>query len=542
MPQIVSAMGGVIDCCARPPRADEAVVAADGGFGASAAGDRNGHMDARWAAEAKTEALAAWTSHFQGRDAQPKHASLSGAPGAHLCLVRAEFFENRFTGLFRRADYGLARLCASASAACAPTIAQRALEGLGSWLPSGAAPPRSRSCGAPVLELQFFRGRGAGCGQLLFVGSASSPSFAQHLCTQGGDPAAAAAIAGRLARESAWPEAAGLSEFAQTAQDGRSVEEADFPWALVLRPCQPLADSPLAHLEEVPAGTAIYDIYACPAPGTALDVAWLELIGRLYTCSPVLPEPPCHAPWRFCHYPKEDDYALRPSWLRELSRASATCGAGHFGGLIERRERIFGSRGGGWAPQVLPHTAWSWDAGAVASTTASPASSRSSSTSSYASCQRSESSCSSSASLASALRLRGGRAQARGPAPPALSPRSFPGCAEDDLCRRSVDDNSFDTRAALVGGALATLALLLALLTYSGVFRLERGLFDAMRGAAMHGAIAWALLSFALLLLGFAACRRSGPRAVSGGPVTQPPQAPMRTLRRGTSSHEFVVA
>ena len=43
----------------------------------------------------------------------------------------------------------------------------------------------------------------------------------------------------------------------------------------------------------------------------------LERVGRVVTTSPMVPSPP-DAPLVFRHQAKDEDYALRPDWLREL--------------------------------------------------------------------------------------------------------------------------------------------------------------------------------------------------------------------------------
>lgn len=310
----------------------------------------------------------------------PGSATSSTSPAeAVCCLVRAEWFENRYSGLFRKADFGLARLSLMQPPEHDGPSAWRQFTSLFSsehCVPGGSL--------APALALKFFRGGEAPSGNLLFVGQAPVASKAQGLlgqclCSQSAQVGSSGIGSGSpqassLSRHSAWPNAMGLSGFASLGQDGREArgsvdgDVVESPWALVLRPLPgslPPADpgsKELSRLMKIPPGTALYEVFACPSPGAAFEAGWIQPLGRIVTASKFTPEPFDRSlpKLRFRHQRKEEDYMMRPEWLQELSAAHGACGSEHFERLLERRQRSMAAQGGSWTPDVLPCTRWVW--------------------------------------------------------------------------------------------------------------------------------------------------------------------------------------
>jgi hypothetical protein len=131
----------------------------------------------------------------------------------------------------------------------------------------------------------------------------------------------------------------GLSEFASARQDGTVVDVPRFPWALLLRPSSPAergADAEpegnfLQQLARLEPGTTVYRIYACASPSDAKEGP-LQHIGDVVMVSEFVESELEHS-LRFRHQLKEDDYALRPSWVSQLRDAHRNYGWEHFAEL-----------------------------------------------------------------------------------------------------------------------------------------------------------------------------------------------------------------
>jgi hypothetical protein len=192
-------------------------------------------------------------------------------------------------------------------------------------------------------------------------------------------------IIGLFRLYSAFPTQSGLSGFSQMRAGGVAEDPADvcFPWCLLLRPVYsggvdkemfpdsaegeaeamgagegaPSAPLPLymRQLLSIPAGSALYDVYAIPHPTAALGVLaaekagckpgkagagagdgcqHLQRIGRLVSTSPCV--------WSaydkevfFKHQKKEDDYALQPGWMDCLSDEHRNIGSANIDRLID---------------------------------------------------------------------------------------------------------------------------------------------------------------------------------------------------------------
>eukprot|EP00439_Symbiodinium_sp_Y106_P085558 s254_g28.t4 len=232
------------------------------------------------------------------------------------------------------------------------------------------------------------------------------------------------------------PFSTGLSAFAALGQDGRETrgglngEVVDCPWVLIMRPVMgnmtmvrnpwepdvPDLPKSLQHMLHLPAGTTLYEVYACPSPGAAFESGWLQLIGRIISASKFIPEPASESlhQLRFRHQRKEEDYVLRPEWLQELNGGHSACGSEHFERLLCRRDKTMAAQGGAFTADPLPNARWVWSVGmkaqgglssfprSISTSAAGDMSSRPTSPGSSARTTSRD-------SLAAALRQRGGR-------------------------------------------------------------------------------------------------------------------------------------
>lgn len=378
--------------------------------------------DPKWLLVPHSRCTAASPSGGQGLGSSsrgtPENATSPSRPSALCCLVRAEWNENRYTGLFQRADYGLVRLTLmqgepqAASPRPAGTRGQRLWHAILGGEQQGSGPGLVQ----PALGLRFFRGGGAPAGDLLLAGrpeedrgADNEARFGECLCSQMEDNNDCP----HLQQHSSWPCATGISAFAATDQCGRSSKTADFPWALVLCPT-----GTLSQMASADPGSPLYDIYACRCPGAAFDAGWLEPLGQLVAASVfILGYEWSFDDLRFQHQRKEEDYQLRPEWLRELTPAHKRCGAAHFEALLQSRRRLQAACGNGpWVPSPLPFSRWSYEL---------PPDTSEATSSTQAKDEIMEPA---RGTLASSLRLRGGRclpamgSPARGRRSPAGSP------------------------------------------------------------------------------------------------------------------------
>ena len=72
-------------------------------------------------------------------------------------------------------------------------------------------------------------------------------------------------------------------------------------------------------LNNVPAETHLFDVYACPNPNDVADASKLQRIGKIVTTSTFIQSTPDDGLF-FKHQAKEEDYALRPDWPEALAQ------------------------------------------------------------------------------------------------------------------------------------------------------------------------------------------------------------------------------
>ena len=264
-------------------------------------------------------------------DARSAHPYGAKNPARSLCAhgalarCRVEFFSNEYTGLFGGAPHCLVRL----STAVAPAT------GVGAYLLGKIKDAKLFPC----VAVKALRGRGKASGNLLFAGAktghASTDFFAHGVSTHLTKklPVALKHMLRYFSKYTPHPLSLGISDWAASDADGAVPDAPDFPWCLALSPVARLPPLPpsaghdafLDALLTLEAGTHLYDVYAVPSPArlAATDPPPLERVGRLVTTSKMVPSPP-GSPVVFKHQAKEEDYALRPGWVPELS-AKVVC-------------------------------------------------------------------------------------------------------------------------------------------------------------------------------------------------------------------------
>ena len=203
----------------------------------------------------------------------------------------------------------------------------------------------------PTAALKIFRNGSdnstSSSGNLLFggskIGQRETDYFCHCQCTSMTEqmPRTVKPFVRKFWQYSDYPLSLGISEFCTRNVQGEQVPQQDvnFPFAVILKPCLNLediagddtaatprpplqdADSAFDHFLDkvltVPAGTALFDLYACADPHDVPDPSKLQRIGRISTTSSMLASVPNDGIF-FKHQKKEDDYHLRPEWKANL--------------------------------------------------------------------------------------------------------------------------------------------------------------------------------------------------------------------------------
>jgi hypothetical protein len=191
----------------------------------------------------------------------------------------------------------------------------------------------------PCAALKIFR-HNVPSGNFLFggskVGQRETDYFTHCQCTSMTEqmPRLVQPFVSKFWRYSDYPLSLGLRDTCRYNLQGEEVEEADinFPFALIIRPRytaqhktnaeEDSFDSFLDEVLAIPAGTVLFDVFACPDPQSALDPTKLQRIGRITVTSEMIKSAP-HDKLFFRHEKKENDYALRPDWPTHLKTSVA---------------------------------------------------------------------------------------------------------------------------------------------------------------------------------------------------------------------------
>eukprot|EP00927_Polykrikos_kofoidii_P003249 TRINITY_DN11291_c0_g3_i1.p1 TRINITY_DN11291_c0_g3~~TRINITY_DN11291_c0_g3_i1.p1 ORF type:complete len:407 (-),score=65.54 TRINITY_DN11291_c0_g3_i1:49-1098(-) len=266
----------------------------------------------------------------------PKRISAQGA----VCLARIQWYAHDYTGLFRRADYGLLRMSSAL-----PTKLSSPSSPIVPYAPGSLG----EAVIVPFVALKLFRSN-FGSGNMIFggrkTGQKEADFFANCVCSHLTEKISFPLwpVLRAFRKHSRFPCQTGLSDAASVSQDGGHEQQPRFPWVLLLRPgsstkalsSEVLSKSKgdanfLAQLAAIPAGETVYQILACPSPAVAKRGP-MQHIGDLVTASRFV-ESALEARLRFRHQVKEEDYVHEPNWESELTKEHVNLGWEHFSQL-----------------------------------------------------------------------------------------------------------------------------------------------------------------------------------------------------------------
>lgn len=273
---------------------------------------------------------------------RPGHEKVFCSAGGAVALVRMDWrpcARERFTGMFRAADFGLVR-CSSVTEPQTPSP----------WSPYPAL--------VPMVALKFFREGAAPSANIVlahkktghrdanFLAHAVSNHFTENLVY----PFKAALHV--FQKYSDFPTFTGLSEFASTDQEGREAVKPVAPYALVLLAPEGLrrrrvsaARPVFDQLAPLAAGDVLFEVYAAPEPvpsGRARRSSpSLWRLGDLRLTTPFVASAFADSKLVFRHHLFEADLNLRPEWK---SRVDKLAGAPFY------EERI--NAGDVWDPPI----------------------------------------------------------------------------------------------------------------------------------------------------------------------------------------------
>lgn len=281
-------------------------------------------------------------------------------PHAAVARCRFDAFDSQYSGMFAGASNCIIRMSTAAQPAPRPT---GMLARFGMTMGRAMAGKVVDSNLFPFVALKACRD-GAECpsANLLFAGCKTGQQSRDFLANAVASMmtekvgVALMPIVANMRKHSAHPLALGVSDWARIEESGAPCDAPRFPWAVILMPTEaartamaeglapsgggdgrgssaaaaptPRFDAYIDVLTSAfVAGTALYDVFACPSPANCVG-GGLERIGRLVTTSAFV-HSGLQSSLFFKHQAKEEDYALRPEWLEQLS---LPCGDG--GGTV----------------------------------------------------------------------------------------------------------------------------------------------------------------------------------------------------------------
>lgn len=222
----------------------------------------------------------------------------------------------------------------------------------------------------PAVSLKVFRDRQDPSANALFLGSKTGQVeedfFAHCVCTQltSRMTTTLKPIVNLFRKYSQHPLSIGLSDFCKAANDnnesvetkgkgcsggGSSTsrsETTNFPYCLTLQPAVPKDwrtnmilpdnknDSFVDDLLSIPAGSALYDVFASPDPRSVPDSSRLQRIGRVISTSEMVYSGPEDGLF-FRHQKKDEDFERRPGWNDELRTTRVALDDGTTGRVVE---------------------------------------------------------------------------------------------------------------------------------------------------------------------------------------------------------------
>jgi len=201
----------------------------------------------------------------------------------------------------------------------------------------------------PTAALKAFRGNGVRSGNLLFSGAKTGQPetdfFAHCLCTQVSEKVSRSLkpVIKKFYEYSDNPLSLGVSDFCSHDQDGNAASSdcdperaVQFPYIVLLHPVYTFPqngtdesevafDAFLSDLLSIPNGSTLYNIFACPNPSSVLDATKLQRIGKIVSTSDMITSDPEDGIF-FRHQKKEEDYALRPEWKKQITAQCSSDG------------------------------------------------------------------------------------------------------------------------------------------------------------------------------------------------------------------------
>jgi len=206
----------------------------------------------------------------------------------------------------------------------------------------------------PMVALKAFRGQGVRSGNLLFagpkIGQKSNELIKHCLCSQMTErvPSLLQPFIKKFYNYSDHPLSLGVSDFCSFDEKGDAIpsDEVQFPYVVVLKPAEKSTssqspskkknneaegkedkfDSFIDDLLQVPSGSTLFDIFACPDPTSSFDASKIQRIGRIMTTSEIIKSSPEDGLF-FRHQKKEEDFELRPHWRKEVNTdCTSKCG------------------------------------------------------------------------------------------------------------------------------------------------------------------------------------------------------------------------
>jgi len=251
-----------------------------------------------------------------------------------------------FTGMFRRADFGLLRL-SSVTQPCRPS----------SWSPYPALLPMIalklfRDGSSPSANVVLARQK-SGQKESNFLAHAVSNHFTENVALP------FKAVLEVFKRYSSFPTFTGLADLATTGQDGQEEESPIAPYAMILLAPDRLRNRKvdasaqlIDQFRTFVAGDLLFEIYAVPEPVSAARLKANQTGAWRADCLERCPSP--KAVWRvgdlrlsapfvasefsdrklfFQHHLFEEDLQLRPEWK---ARVDTLIGAPEYQNLIEQ--------------------------------------------------------------------------------------------------------------------------------------------------------------------------------------------------------------
>jgi len=213
----------------------------------------------------------------------------------------------KYTGLFRGAEYGIARLTSAAM----PGEGQATTDGI-----------------TPGMGFKFFRdGKPSVNAFAMFKldgQQCSLNNFFANIWSNHVQPEKSfglTVVARKFFQASFCPQMVGLRDLATYDDQGRPAGAPKFPFRLEFQPlvkaecpCEDYAQC-MSNIAKFPVGTALFNVFAESAPGMPA-----ELIGQFVLTSPMKPSKFGDERLFFQHQYMEDDFKVHPEWLAQINK------------------------------------------------------------------------------------------------------------------------------------------------------------------------------------------------------------------------------